>query len=579
MLFGEAWLYDRLIQRDTNRAYAVHDLLIALATVHLWTEEHVTGDEIDLDEITSNLDMARALVDALLEESDSPQTYPIEPLSEQPFRDNMLAIRSDVKTFRELTFERQTLYLQDEPVGIGSEFDVLYDRVYREFFAAARSFEASLEVRQARNLGRARLLFRLILISWSSIIILSVVGLWRIEKRSRKTEVALRERDEQLLQSQKMDAVGRLAGGMAHDINNYLGAILAQSELVRRKTGDTAASNVDAITRSVSKSSALIEQLLAFSRKQPIQPVVLSLNEVIEGDLINMLERLIGEQVHLDTRLQPRLGNVKIDPSQLEQILVNLAVNARDAMPSGGSLTIETASRSIDAGAHDLNPPVAAGDYVMLAVSDTGTGIPPEIQGEILEPFFTTKTDGNNSGLGLSTIYGIVEQSGGGISLESEVGRGTTFRIYLPRIDAPKTATMTRSPVVDEQSRGDGSILLVEDNDELQVSTCSMLEDLGYEVIVASSGSEALTILGELAYAVDLVITDVVMPGMSGKELADRIHEKDPHMKVLFVSGYTDDVMLRHGIREGEVEFLMKPVAPQRLARRIRRLLAAGGRR
>ena len=575
MLVGEGWLYERLIQRDTNRAYAVHDLLIALATVHLWTEEHVTGDEIDLDEIASNLELARALADALIEGSDSPRlSYPIEPIEDGPHLERMRGVRSGVELFRELSFERQTLYRQGEPVGIGSEFDVRYDRVYREFFSEARAFESALEERQAWNLGLARSLFRMIIVSWSSIVILAVVGLWRLERRGMKAEAALREREEQLLQSQKMDAVGRLAGGIAHDINNYLGAILSQAELVRRKTGDTAASNIAAIIRSVSKSSALIEQLLAFSRQQPVQPVVLNLNRLIEDNVAIMVERLIGEQIQLDARLQPDLGNVRIDPSQLEQILVNLAVNARDAMPSGGSLTIETADCTIDDGTLHTNPPVVAGDYVMLAVSDTGTGIPPEIRKEIFEPFFTTKTGRNNSGLGLSTIYGIVEQNDGGVSLISEVGRGSTFRIYLPRIDAPEAGVEIRSPLVGEHLSGDGSILLVEDNDELRLSTRSMLEGFGYQVTATSTGEEALTVFGEVGHEVDLVITDVVMPGMSGKELADRIHEKNPHMKVLFVSGHTDDIVLTHGIREGEVDFLPKPVAPDRLARRIRSLLA-----
>ena len=574
MLLGQDGLHKRLILRDTNRAYAVHDLLIALTTVHLWTEEHVTGDEVDLEEIARALDTARDLADALLDRTEGARlTYRIEPLVSETLRGSMRLVREHELAFRALSFERQERYLRGEPVGIGSEFDVEYDRVYREFFGSARALETSLEERQALNRGRARILFRAIFTSWSLIVVLAVAGLWSLERRRTRVEAALRERELQLLQSQKMESVGRLAGGIAHDINNYLGAILSQAELVRLKTGGSASRHVEAIGRSVGKASALITQLLAFSRRQPVQPVVLNLNRVIEDNVATMLDGLIGEDVVTETRLHADLGNVKIDPSQIERVIVNLVVNAREAMPSGGKLSIETADRTLETEAADLTPPVPSGDYVMLAVSDTGSGIAPEIREKIFEPFFTTKSVTHNSGLGLSTVHGIVEQSGGGVSLESDAGRGTTFRVYLPRSAEPAAVPEPRSSDPAEPLHGRGRILLVEDNEDLRESTRSMLERFGYEVIVASTGEEALAAFDERGSEIDLVMTDVVMPGMSGKRLADLIRERDPSSRVLFVSGYTDDVILKHGIREGEVDFLPKPVSAETLARKIRQLL------
>jgi len=574
MLLGQDWLYSSLILRDTNRAYAVHDLLIALTTVHLWTEERVTGDEVDLDEIVLNLDTARDLADALLERTDSARlTYRIEPLRSEDLREAMQLVRTHVRDFRDLSFERQERYLLGESVGIGSEFDVKYDGVYHDFFRMARALETRLEERQTWNRARARFLFRAIFASWTLIVVLAVAGLWSLERRRTRTAAALRERELQLLQSQKMESVGRLAGGIAHDINNYLGAILSQAELIRVKTDGSASRHVAAIGRSVWKASSLITQLLAFSRRQPVQPVVLNLNRVIEDDAVTMVDGLIGEDIVTETLLQEDLGNVKIDPSQIEQVIVNLAVNARDAMPSGGKLLIETADHTLGAEAADLTPPVPTGDYVMLAVSDTGSGIPPEIREKIFEPFFTTKNVTRNSGLGLSTVYGIVEQGGGGVSLESDVGRGTTFRIYLPRSAEPIAEPEGWPSGPAEPLSGQGRILLVEDNEDLRESTRAMLKGFGYEVSVASTGEQALAVFDERGGEIDLIMTDVVMPGMSGKQLADLIHERDPSSRVLFVSGYTDDVILKHGIREGDVDFLAKPVSAEALVRKIRRLL------
>ncbi|MEJ5365043.1 MAG: PAS domain S-box protein [Desulfosoma sp.] len=379
---------------------------------------------------------------------------------------------------------------------------------------------------------------------------------------------------KQLLHSQKMEAVGKLSGGIAHDFNNILTIILGYCDLMRKKADldPMILKGVDEIEKTAERASNLTRQLLAFSRKQIMQPVALDLNRLIE-DLAKMLERLVGEDIHIDRQLDENLWAVWADPVFLEQIILNLVINARDAMPSGGKLTIQTSNlgltRSRDAGLFTIRP----GEYVCLRVSDTGQGIDPEVQPRIFEPFFTTKPEGRGTGLGLATVYGIVKQLGGYILLESELGKGTTFDILLPRIlmkpDETRQPPPLETPV---EGRGSETILVVEDEEALRSMIEEVLAGSGYGILTASTGVEALDILRR-APDVDLVITDVVMPEMNGVTLSREIARYAPHVPILFTSGYADEHLAHRGILLPDVRFLAKPFTAQQLLHVVREVL------
>ncbi len=377
--------------------------------------------------------------------------------------------------------------------------------------------------------------------------------------------------EEQLRHSHRMEAVGRLAGGVAHDFNNLLTIIGGYSELLALKLPPDSAArkDLDEIVAASGRAAALTRQLLAFSRRQILQLQVLDLNVVVR-ELDNMLRRLIGEDVHLGTVLDSALGPVKADPAQIEQVIMNLAVNARDAMPHGGRLLIETRNVDLDETYSRTHPEVQPGPYVMLAVSDDGIGMTAETMVHIFEPFFTTKPRDKGTGLGLSTVYGIVKQSGGSVFVYSEPGCGTTFKVYLPRAEqeraAPhKTAELPVSP-------GAETILVVEDEAGVRMLIRAILEAQGYTVLDAPRGCEALDILRR-GNPVALMITDVVMPEMSGRELAERARALAPCMKVLYISGYTDEAIVHHGVLEAGIPFLQKPFTQEGLVRKIRELL------
>ncbi|HEX8890902.1 MAG TPA: response regulator [Pyrinomonadaceae bacterium] len=393
--------------------------------------------------------------------------------------------------------------------------------------------------------------------------------------RRKQAEEALRKVEEQLRRAQKLEAVGRLAGGVAHDFNNILTAILGYSDLtLRQLEGDNHVRHkIEEIHRAAKRASSLTQQLLAFSRKQVLQPKVLDLNSIVD-EMDRMLKRLIGEDIDLVTILEPRLGRVKADPGQLEQVLMNLVINSRDAMPEGGKLTIETKNVYLDSAYSQTHLSVEPGHYVMLAVSDTGVGMEPEIQEHIFEPFFTTKEKGKGTGLGLSTIYGIVKQSGGHLWLYSEVGHGTTFKIYLPLVNEESSTEATVKPA--QIARGSETILMVEDEGALRELIREILEQDGYKVLVAHNGREALSISAQHRGAIDLLITDVVLPEVSGREVAERLTQAYAKVKVLFMSGYTDDAVVRHGVLEEGAHFLQKPFTPDALLRKIREILDGG---
>jgi signal transduction histidine kinase/ActR/RegA family two-component response regulator len=395
----------------------------------------------------------------------------------------------------------------------------------------------------------------------------------RLLLESRRAYDELAETQGQLEQAQKMDAVGRLAGGVAHDFNNLLTVILGRTDILLHplKPEDPMRRGIELIQRTAGRAADLTRQLLAFSRKQVLEPVVLDLSAVTT-DMKDMLGRLIGEDIALLTTPTPGLGRVKADRGQIEQVIMNLAVNARDAMPQGGRLIVETANIDLDDEYVRRHVGARPGPHVMLAVSDTGTGIPHEIQSQIFEPFFTTKEQGKGTGLGLATVYGIVKQSGGYIEVDSEPGQGTTFRVYLPRLDA-EPAPVDRSARPAAAAGGTETILLVEDEEGVRELARDILRASGYTVLEARNGPEALLLCERHQGPLDMLLTDVVMPRMSGRELAERLAPLRPDLSVLYMSGYTDDAVIRHGVLGAGTAFLQKPFTPAALVLRVRETL------
>ena len=379
--------------------------------------------------------------------------------------------------------------------------------------------------------------------------------------------------EAQLRQSQKMEAIGRLAGGIAHDFNNMLTVINGFSELMLLSlpVGDPHRNTAEHIRQAGEKAATLTRHLLAFSRQQVLQPRVLDLNAVV-ANMDTMLKRMIAEDIDLLTILSPGSTPVKADPGQIQQILMNLVVNARDAMPDGGRLTIETADVVLDTDYARRHVGVSPGRYVMLAVSDNGCGMDKQTQARIFEPFFTTKEEGKGTGLGLSTVYGIVKQSGGNIWVYSEPGRGTTFRIYLPRIEGVAEA-IEPGKAQEPLPTGSETILLAEDDAGVRKLAKTILQTHGYTVLEAAQGEDALRLSGQHEGLIHLMVTDMVMPEMSGRELAERLKPLRPNMKILFVSGYTDKAMLHNGELDPGMAFLQKPFTPQTLARKVREVL------
>jgi len=388
-------------------------------------------------------------------------------------------------------------------------------------------------------------------------------------------EEKLRLSEEQLRMSQKLEAVGQLAGGVAHDFNNILTVITGYSDILMKKTAedDPNRGKVEEIKRAAERASSLTHQLLAFSRKQVLQPKLFKLNTLV-ADIGKMLQRLIGEDIELAMVLTDDSAEINADPGQIEQVLMNLVVNARDAMPNGGKITIETANVEIDRAYAETHIAVQPGSYAMLAVSDNGVGMDDETKKHIFEPFYTTKEQGKGTGLGLSTVYGIVNQSGGNIWVYSEAGQGTIFKIYLPRVSRTSSAPQMDSDAVGLMvSGGTETILLVEDEPQIRKMAFEFLTESGYEVLAASNGIEALRILEEVSAPVHLILTDVIMPQMNGRELVERVALLRPGTKVLFMSGYTNDAIVRHGVLDSGTWFIQKPFSPDALGSKVREVL------
>jgi two-component system, cell cycle sensor histidine kinase and response regulator CckA len=369
-----------------------------------------------------------------------------------------------------------------------------------------------------------------------------------------------------------MEAVGRLAGGVAHDFNNLLSVIMGYTSLSMERTrgDDPLRGQLEEVLRAAERARDLTRQLLAFSRQQVLEPRIVNLNEVI-GQLERMLERLIGEDVQFEAIKSADLGRVRVDPSQIEQVLMNLVVNARDAMPTGGKLTVETANVELDETYAAEHPPVVAGPHVMLAVSDTGHGMDRTTQARIFEPFFTTKEVGRGTGLGLSTVFGVVRQSDGHIWVYSEPGKGAVFKVYFPRVSAEDQEEVQRPRPAPKS--GTETILVLEDEEQVRRVVIAMLVRGGYKVLEAATAAQALAIARQSDQIIDLLLTDVVMPTMSGPEVVKRVRETRPNLKAICMSGYTDETVVRHGILESGVAFLQKPITPDSLRQKIRSVL------
>ena len=389
----------------------------------------------------------------------------------------------------------------------------------------------------------------------------------------KRAEEALHRSEESLRQSQKMEAIGNLAGGVAHDFNNLLSVILTLSELLADdlEPDDPMREDLGEIRAAGVRAADLTRQLLAFSRRQMLQPQIVDVNEIV-AKIETMLRRIIGEDVELTAIACPSIGLVEADPGQLEQVILNLAINARDAMPRGGKVTIET--ENVEVGEDDASHPsdVKPGQYVLLKVSDTGTGMDEATQARIFEPFFTTKERGKGTGLGLSTVFGIVRQSNGHIWVSSEIGRGTTFKVYLPRTDRPGSP-IAAPPTEIVSLQGNETILLVEDDVRVRHVVRTILQRHGYDVLEAENGGDALLICEQHEGHIHLLLTDVVMPRMSGGQLAERLASIRPAMKVVFMSGYTDSSILNHGVLNSGIAFVQKPITPDSLLRKIREVL------
>jgi len=464
---------------------------------------------------------------------------------------------------------------------LGQRLTLLMPERYREAHArglermraggAPRVIGKTVELHGLRKDG-AEFPMELSLSTWKTGDVTFYGGIIRDASERKRAEEALRSSEEQLRQSQKMEAIGRLAGGVAHDFNNLLLVITGYSDLaLSRLEAPQLQNEIEQIKKAANRAASLTRQLLAFSRRQMLVPKELDLNGVIT-DMHKMLHRLIGEDINIVTLPGSSLGQVKADAGQIEQVILNLVVNARDAMPKGGRLIIETANVELDEAYSRGHVDVRPGPYVMLAVSDNGSGMDAATKARLFEPFFTTKEQGKGTGLGLATVYGIVKQSGGNIWVYSEPGKGTTFKVYLPQVQHVDQ-TVESAPITPPASHGFETILLVEDEENVRTLVAGILESRGYAVLKAQNGAEALRIFREQGDAIQLMITDVVMPQMGGAELAGHLATLRPQLKLLYMSGYTDDAIVHHGVLEAGKAFLQKPFTPEALARKVREVL------
>jgi two-component system cell cycle sensor histidine kinase/response regulator CckA len=406
--------------------------------------------------------------------------------------------------------------------------------------------------------------------------VVRVAGIAQDVTKLMDADEALFQSEARLRQAQKMEAVGRLAVGVAHDFNNLITVIggYADLSLDDLPADAPARESVQTINEAAQRATALTRQLLAFGRRQVLNPSVVDVNAVV-GEMSKLLRRTIGEDIDLDLALAPDLGKARVDASQLEQVVVNLVVNARDAMPRGGRIVVETSNADLDAAYVQKHPGLTAGRYVLFAVTDTGVGIDEEAMKQIFEPFFTTKPTGRGAGLGLATVFGIVQQSGGHVEVFSHVGRGSTFKVYLPRVDASEATPAPAPPVTEAPRGGDETVLVVEDDEPMRALVRRILQRAGYTVLAASSGADLPHVLGGHAGRLDLVVADLVMPGLSGPEVVEKVVAGGWTPRVLYMSGYTDAAVVRHGMITSGTPYLAKPFSAATLLRKVREVLDA----
>lgn len=560
---------------------AASRLAVDVASSHVWLEEHIAGDAgVDVAaDVIAPMAEADALIVALLSGGDAPVGGPgseqrVEALAEPELRRRVEQIDALHHRFRSLAVTRIG-HGAGAGAGVGSPLDRRYDAVFRTLLGEIGELEASIARRLAEGRRRTRLLFAGILFGWTALVGGALVALAHRERRRRRTEAMLAEREAQLGQAQKLEAVGRLAGGLAHDVNNYLAAINAQCGLIRlRRAEDVELGRMlDEIADTVQRIANLLVRLLAFSRSRPLAPRVVDLNDLAR-EMGGMMRRLLGDDVTLELDLDDELWPTEIDPVEVEQVLVNLLVNAREAMPQGGPVTLGTTNRRLAFHGGGLPPGGAAAgaDWVVLSVADRGEGIPDEVRERIFEPFFSTKGRSGHSGLGLATVYGVARRAGGFVRLESTPGEGSRFEVHLPRatrpLDAAEPAAEEPAPPPAVRAR----LLLVEDNPVVADASAAYLTQVGHRVIRVRDGRAALSRLETRGDDFDAVVTDLVLPGASGREIAQRALELG--LPVVLVSAFPDRVEIADLLLEPEVRFLGKPFEPEALVAALGDVLA-----
>jgi len=532
LLLLARWIDHRIISPDEALARAADSFFLDLTSAHLWLEEYVTGDAIDPERVRMHLGHASRALPSLVDPGGEERHHDRSRAVPEPLR--VVELRRDFERFRELSETRLRGYSRREDVGVGSALDREYDAVFADVLEGAAALSAAADLRLARSRGREAKLFRAIVLSWTAIVALAVAGLWILDRRRRVAEIALAESRERLLRAQKTELAGRLASGLAHDLDNYLGAIRAHAELLEaRQDAGSIAARVSGIVRVIDNASGLIDRLLAFARQQPEHPRILDPNEVLRLELVPLLRRLLADGVTVDLQLDEQAWPFVLDPAQFQQIVVNLAVNARDAMPEGGRIVVRTHNVPIGDD-HPLRPRVPGrGDYAALSVMDTGSGVPVEVRPRIFEPFFSTKGGAGSSGLGLATIAGIVETAGGGVAVESEPGLGSTFTVLLPRSRRPvdRPAPTAREP----------EILVLESDGALRRRTADMLEAAGYRVEATDDMGAYVAAHGQRAPSFDLLIAG----GSQGSAVVERLRATTPRLRVVVLAGADDDRALQ----------------------------------
>ncbi len=534
---------ERLLVPAEAAVRAVGQIQTRLSTAHLWVEEYVTGDEVELEQVRRDEGEALELAAALVGRGAARAAPGLEPFTDPELQRRGSLILEEADAFRRMTEERVARYQGGEDVGVATPADAVFDAAFYDLLTDLQALDAILLARLGRAHQRSEWLLRAFLLAWGAIVLLAVLGLWTRARRQRQAELALRSSRDQLLQAQRLESIGQLAGGVAHDLNNYLAAISAQCEVLRMtpEPAERVRQKMDAVIQTTGRAAQLTQQMLAFSRRQPLRARVVSLNAIVSG-LTPMMERLLGARVELASDLDPAAGNVRIDPSQLEQVIVNLLINARDAMPDGGRVRLTTRRLHAPVGRQGAGTSRRGGDRVELVVQDSGTGIAPEVCGRLFEPFVTTKGHSNHSGLGLATVHGIVKQSGGEIEVESEPDLGAAFRITLPW--SPEAAESVDAAAAAEPAGGAARrILVAEDNPDVRASIEEMLRRLGHSVTAAASGREAVALYELDPSAIDLLITDLIMPGMSGRDLVRTLRERRPDLPFLYVSAFPGDTL------------------------------------